>query len=423
MKQEEILKILNNKSNFSFVLGLPTKERNFINKQVNLLHENLLQYDLSKFPNLPDLIINENISNRTFYPFKNIFNSINKFPNEDERNTEWVECPECGFRAGDLVSHLMRIHKINPRTIPNFNSRATNKSGINAYWKKNPQIKTYEDARIGYKQFMEEHGMIPDINGDKNPNHKSNTSKQERLSRSPKCIEFYEKRYPLLSDTERQEMLSEHIRKTIANTDIYNTRLDYWIDKCDGDLELAKKLYYERQETSSLAGFQKRHGIEEGQKRFDARIEKWQNKIKETFKSGSSRSERDFVYFLMNKIPELCYLPEKDFRTFLNKHRSISFIAKNGKRSHFRPDIVINNKYIIDFFGDYTHGNPELYEPDEIIKFGAQGRTVKEKQDFDNNRKAILESKGYKVLHVWENDFISNPDKVLNTIQEFLHLQ
>jgi hypothetical protein len=81
-----------------------------------------------------------------------------------------------------------------------------------------------------------------------------------------------------------------------------------------------------------------------------------------------------------------------------------------------RQQIIIcgNNKYIVDafdpeanivyeFYGDYWHGNPEIYDH---RKFNTKckktfGKLYKE----TINRKEDLESHGYHVVYTWEHDF------------------
>lgn len=71
----------------------------------------------------------------------------------------------------------------------------------------------------------------------------------------------------------------------------------------------------------------------------------------------------------------------------------------------FLPDIVIPElKLIIEFFGDYWHGNPELFKEEEII---AQGKfTRKEVNQKDQKRvNNLVSATGFEVVIVWENDW------------------
>lgn len=71
----------------------------------------------------------------------------------------------------------------------------------------------------------------------------------------------------------------------------------------------------------------------------------------------------------------------------------------------FLPDIVIPElKLIIEFFGDYWHGNPELFKEHEII---AQGKFTR-KEVNEKDKKRIIDLKaatGFEVVIVWENSW------------------
>jgi hypothetical protein len=68
-----------------------------------------------------------------------------------------------------------------------------------------------------------------------NGNSKANTTEQQRKERSPMAIEFYQRKFPELSNEEHLQMLNEaknHISGSIKN---HTTRLEYWLKKTDGD--------------------------------------------------------------------------------------------------------------------------------------------------------------------------------------------
>ena len=69
----------------------------------------------------------------------------------------------------------------------------------------------------------------------------------------------------------------------------------------------------------------------------------------------------------------------------------------------FFPDILVNNKVIIECQGDFWHVNPRIYKEDyyhPVIDLSAM-----EIWEKDNNRKVIYEKKGYIVIYIWEKDW------------------
>ena len=76
------------------------------------------------------------------------------------------------------------------------------------------------------------------------------------------------------------------------------------------------------------------------------------------------------------------------------------------------------NNTVYEFLGDYWHGNADIFDPEDInptkkITFGELYENTKK-------REAIIRSKGYNYVDIWENDFkilmkeIFNLDDVIN---------
>ncbi len=74
-----------------------------------------------------------------------------------------------------------------------------------------------------------------------------------------------------------------------------------------------------------------------------------------------------------------------------------------------RPDIIIKNKNIvIEINGDYWHANPKFYKNNDIIVRWT-GETLAENiWKFDVERQKQIESFGYKIINLWENDIKNN---------------
>lgn len=68
----------------------------------------------------------------------------------------------------------------------------------------------------------------------------------------------------------------------------------------------------------------------------------------------------------------------------------------------YNVDFLVNNKYIIECYGDFFHCNPKKYPADyfnRVLKCEAQARWTR-----DNAREAELRSMGYRFLSLWETD-------------------
>lgn len=83
------------------------------------------------------------------------------------------------------------------------------------------------------------------------------------------------------------------------------------------------------------------------------------------------------------------------------KHRNV--ILKIGKNRPIVDGLDPIKKIVYEFNGDYWHGNPKIYKPDEYnerskFTFGElYRRTI--------DREKMLKSAGYTVISIWESDF------------------
>lgn len=79
------------------------------------------------------------------------------------------------------------------------------------------------------------------------------------------------------------------------------------------------------------------------------------------------------------------------------------------------PDILIDNHFIVEVYGDYWHGNPRLYKPTSIV---SHCHLAEEVWKWDANRVDLATQAGYSVLIVWEYDWKRSQEKVLAKINE-----
>jgi len=65
---------------------------------------------------------------------------------------------------------------------------------------------------------------------------------------------------------------------------------------------------------------------------------------------------------------------------------------------------------VYEFWGDFWHGNPDVYNPDNInprnkLSYGAlYEQTI--------TKIKIIKQSGYNLIQIWENDFISQSPNV-----------
>ena len=253
----------------------------------------------------------------------------------------------------------------------------------------------------------------PSYKGENNPNHKSNTTEYERRSRSPKCIEFYQRKFPEATHEEHLNMVKEHINKIniIMQDKTKQVKcVEYWLAK-GYSIDEAKNIIKESQVTFTLDYCINKYGFEEGTKVYNDRQERWLKSLRKNFeKYGDNRSpSSEFAYDVISKICN---------RLCINRPKKEKYMT-DIDGSHYSYDFCINKK-IIEFNGDYWHMNPSIYKPEDINK--TTKRTAQETWDKDNKKKLCAERHGYKVLYIWESEYNKSIDAVIKKCMKFLTL-
>lgn len=281
--------------------------------------------------------------------------------------------------------------------------RSTNGGCIEFYERKYPD-KTPEERQRMLGDWLKKHqASQPKLVGDKNPGHSKNTTELERKQRSPKCIEFYELRYPDLSHEDHLRMLNEHksnVTKILQDPKNQVLCIEHWLDKGYSIEEAEQKLMNEYQKRSfTLEKCIKKYGEEEGRKKFEERQIKWQKTLHEVF--GKSKiAQSHMANQIINEI-KLKYNGEKEY--LVNKY-SFDFRYKN---------------ILVEINGDYWHCNPKLYKPFEFNK--VVGKYAHEIWKKDKSKKKVAEDKGYLVYIIWEYDYRKNPKETLDKCLSFIH--
>ena len=91
----------------------------------------------------------------------------------------------------------------------------------------------------------------------------------------------------------------------------------------------------------------------------------------------------------------------------------------DDKKYAFYVDFIYKNK-IIEFYGDYFHANPKLYDEYKIIGSKYKHITAKNKWEYDKNREEILIKNGYEVLIIWESDYKSDKKIIIKKCKEWI---
>jgi hypothetical protein len=121
--------------------------------------------------------------------------------------------------------------------------------------------------------------------GEKNPNHKSNTTKLQRQLCSKYSREYWKKNFPEMSETEIDIKVSEFAKKSQINR-LTETQLEYWINKGYSEEEAKEKLK-DRQTTFSKEICIKKYGEIEGLRKWKVRNKNWSKKLNLNIEMGT----------------------------------------------------------------------------------------------------------------------------------------
>lgn len=289
-------------------------------------------------------------------------------------NVDYVKCPICGYLSRSLKNHIRYQHK--DITYQEFKS-------------------LYPDSPTICEN---ERNILSDrISGDKNP----------AFDHGGKFSPFSKK---FIHYNEEQRLSS--IAKAAENRS-YNTQLEYYTDKGLSEQEALEALT-KRQTTFSLDRCIEQYGEELGYEKWKERQDKWQNTLK-------SKSDEEIAEINKKKMNNSMSVSKPETELF----NALSILLY-GLRSQFTLgryiyDICYKNK-IIEFNGDYWHAHNSRFCAEDIARYGKNDEVLYAKDilERDKTKLDFAEEKGYKVLVIWEHEFINNRDETINKCLNFL---
>lgn len=184
--------------------------------------------------------------------------SIQKYT--EENKDDWVECPLCGYRAGDLGQHIIKHHNMT----------------------------TGEFRQITGFVSIKSKNQRERVVGDKNPAY------QHGGKFSPFSEKF------INADKVDADEVKKKASKSRKDNDGNSTTIEYWLKKTDGNLEEAQNLLTERQSTFSLEKCIEKYGENAGLDKWVKRQEKW-------LKSYNNKSEEEMLEINRKKSNNLSF--------------------------------------------------------------------------------------------------------------------
>lgn len=184
---------------------------------------------------------------------------------------------------------------------------------------------------------------------------------------------------------------------------------EYFIEKFGAESGKQKYIDVCNSKSHTKESFVKRYGQELG-------LQKWQSWSADINSFGrQSKIALEMFDAILERLPT-------------EKHEYIYFDSKNYEYtfvcSTHRPLFVdfydATTRRVIEFAGDYWHGNPDVFEESYYNLIAC--KTAKELYDKTLERNKILEEvHGCKVLLVWENEYMKNKEETLGKCLKFLN--
>jgi len=318
-------------------------------------------------------------------------------------NDNLITCKICGFKSQRIYGRHLKSHGL---TSDDYKKKYPGEPLYSEIDAKNTSKNSGKHMKEEkYKKMFSEK-----IKGEKNPNHKSKTTLEQRQ----KCSPFSEKFVNYKDENQKNEFI-----KKVCDKKSYTTRLDYWINKGLSDNEAKEKLS-DRQKTFTLEKCIQRYGEEKGRKIFTERQERWQKSLNENgnLKQGYSNASQELFYSILK------------FYDF-DKKNKIYFATKN---SEFRLNkkeggvwiydfVDLPNKKIIEYNGDEYHANPEMFESDEYPHPFRKNVTAAEIWEKDRKKLEVAREEGFEVITIWDSEYRKSKKDTLDRCLSFLKLK
>jgi hypothetical protein len=184
---------------------------------------------------------------------------------------------------------------------------------------------------------------------------------------------------------------------------------EYFIEKYGEEDGIKKYEEIGRLKVVSKDNFIRKYGEKIG-------AEKWDNYlIKMCTRKQQSKMANELFFSVLSTMND-----EKKEHIFFEGKNHEYFFSSKGYKTIFVDFYDISQKKIIEFAGDYWHGNPTKYNPEF---YNAKAKmTAKELYENTLQRNEILKNVyNCKVLTIWENDFLNDKEKTINQCISFLN--
>ena len=123
---------------------------------------------------------------------------------------------------------------------------------------------------------------------------------------------------------------------------------------------------------------------------------------------------------LFNEVEKFLTDDERTHSYYATKNKE--YCVHTIDRTYMYDYVCTSLKLCIEYHGDHYHGNPKIYGPNDKLKGkGQSNRTAKTAWNEDYIKESVIREKRlYDYVTVWENDYLLNPDQVLQKIKRVI---
>lgn len=269
----------------------------------------------------------------------------------------------------DLTSHIFRKHNIKAAR----------------YKELYPNMPIRSDALLKLQSER--------IKGNKNPAH----------NHGGKFSPFSEK---YIHGTKNVEAIKQKAKENKQKLNKDTTKLSYWLEKTNGNVEEAEKLLAQRQATFSLDKCIAKYGNEKGHEIWLNRQEKWQKNYR---KSNFSKVSQELFWQIFEKLDSSKHIFFAELGE--NKEKDLSGInhelVLRLNESVIKPDFVdVEKRKIIEFDGEYWH------------KVKNKDYSFEDTRDA-KKEKTIIDG-GYSLLRIGEKEYKNDKNGTIEKCLIFL---
>lgn len=217
----------------------------------------------------------------------------------------------------------------------------------------------------------------------------------------------------------QQENSNKRNLKWISKKDTFdfkkqhNTNIEYWLN-LGYSISESEILLKNRQQTFTLEKCINKYGLEKGTEIYNNRQKEW---VKKVFNKNTcmSNGRSNICDNFINKL--ILFINNTGITNDFYYGKNERFIYDNLEKKGKRYDLCYNKK-IIEFNGDFWHSNPKIYNGDDIHRV----RKIKcsDVWNIDNRKIESAIEHNYKILIIWESEYIQNCIDILEKCKKFL---